>query len=423
MNLFNNYKYKYENFLNKYLLPIFFGLGLLLLLPYTTLFNFLAVKNISGLIYRAVILFVIYLFFGLSLLFSKKIPNKWVILALSIYLICSILSLIITPTIHPNVDIPKKEFAIGITEILSTIIAVFIAIYFLKNFHPTNKSIKFTFIVTICFVVFLCLYTYIFELKSIVNTFTNENGWNYDVKSIFDAKTEYGFALLIGSVVAVLYAEKFQKFSLYFIPCFFLLNSLISRTKTALLCISLLLFLMLIEHFIKNKNNKILKFLLLMVIIFFIISILIITIPVFQKGIFKNIKEIIIDDGIVVLKDRAIKFNNIFANINNPFNVIFGCGERITNFAISPAKLSGDSLYVSIYATGGIIKSILYIFGIIFTIRYCLKTDDKFNKIFIRIVIISIFLISGFFEDDTIIGIKYTSLILMPLVFATNNIL
>ena len=134
------------------------------------------------------------------------------------------------------------------------------------------------------------------------------------------------------------------------------------------------------------------------------------------------ITKVIFADGIVVVNDRLTKSQQVLNSIKSPFNIIFGCGERITNYLIAPAKISGDEVYVSTFATGGLIKMSLYVFLIIYIFyKYINNSVSKPIKL-MQCIILSAYLIAGLFESDSLVGIN-TGLLLTFAIYSSNSII
>ena len=189
----------------------------------------------------------------------------------------------------------------------------------------------------------------------------------------------------------------------------------ISRSKTSLFVTSILLLAILIYHTIitwnKHKKTWITFYivsvctLLLFSIFLFIDSLR----PSFLDRLHYYFTNVIHNDGIVVMEDRIRKWGNLFANITNPFNIIFGLGERISKTIVILFKgaSDGDSVYVYNYASGDILKTVLYIALIVITLKYYLNAVKEKRKLSLIAFFCSIvILIAGLTEDDSIVGLS-----------------
>lgn len=418
------YLNKFNILINKYLVFIIFFFGLLSLLPNIICFKSLSVSTTAGIIYRAIIFGIILILFLFVLLLNKKRPNKYILIACSIYLITNIISIFISPVIK-NIEVPLLQQFVGLSVIAGNIITVFLSFFLLNSYESNKKYIDILTYILIAVGVILCLYTYIFEYQDIINTFTKEYGWNYDVTSIFVEKTTYGYCLLFISIYTIIYSLTRKKYWFYLFVVFFLLNSVIARTKTTVLCLSILLIGVLIYHIINSWNNYKKRWIIaLSISLSLILIFLILTIA--EVGFFgtinRFISEVIIGDGIVVVKDRLSKLGNIFSSVNYPLGILFGCGERITNYIIAPAKICGDNIYASVYATGGIVKSVLYILLIVYIFYKYIKNENTKSIKFMQCLILSVFLIAGLFEDDSLIGLNSTYLFITVAIFGSNSL-
>lgn len=417
-------KQKIQSFIEKYLIYIVTFVGFLSLLPYITVFKALEINNTLGVVYRGLVLFLsCVIFLGAFFIYKDK-ANLKAILLVSIYAITNILTIFLSPAIN-KIEVPLFQQGIGLTVIAGNIISVFAALFFLNEANISKNTLKVLTHIFITFGLFLCLYTYVFEYKEIINTFTKDYGWNYDVKSIFTSKTSYGFCLFAISTYAIVYALTNKKYYYYIFPVFFLINAFISRSKTTILCLLILLLGVLIYYIITswNKYKKTWIVVLSILLGLGVIGLLLVLLKVGPFAILnKFLNDVIIHDGVVVTQDRISRSSNVLNAINNPFNIIFGCGERTTNYIIAPAKISGDEVYITNYATGGIIKSVLYFVLIGYIIYKYIKSDLPKSTKFMQFVILFAFLVAGIFEFDSLIGLN-TSLIITPIIFNSNNFL
>ena len=264
----------------------------------------------------------------------------------------------------------------------------------------------------------LCLYTYIFQYREIANMFVKDDGWNYDVTSIFQTKTTYGFCLLIISVFSVIYILNTKKYWMYVFPSFFFANSILIASKKSILCIGILLISVLIYHLLRNLKNNEKKWGAIFGVSLFVITLLLlfIFVPQMRFGIFNDfynfISKVIIQDGITVMQDRIQKVSSIINATKYPFGIIFGTGEGIGSYVLSQsgAYIGGDCIYATIYSTGGIIKLILYLLFVSYIVYKIIKMEKSKDYKFFRILFISIILICGLFEDDSVVGINFSFL-------------
>ena len=274
----------------------------------------------------------------------------------------------------------------------------------------------------------LCLYTYIFQYEAIYHTFNSKYGWNYDVTSIFSVKTEYGFMLYICSIFSIIYVLNTKKYWFYFFPIIFEVNMFISRSKTSILTSSIILITLIVVHIIKSwneyKNRWLVSFAVMGSIFLSILILTILKVGWFEKFNY-YITQVIINDGRVVLEDRFHKWSLLLQAIDNPFNIMFGYGERITPLVLSKCGCAtiGDNIYISTYGVGGLVKLSLYISVIIYILRFTTKRRGPlFNKIIILSMQIS-FIVGGLFEDDSIMGVTMSGLFSSIIFYSCNRMI
>lgn len=412
----------YKSFISKYLTFVILFFAFLSMLTYVV--PVFSINNQAGLIYRGVVSVIIFILIVSSLILFKIRPSNLTLILLFVYLVSGILSVAIAPTLL-NTDISTINYLAATFSLVMNCLSVISIITIFNQFNIDPKMIKITCWIVIGFTLFLILYSYCAQMDQIIATFTKEYGWNYDVKSIFTEKTSYGFCLLIGSVFAVFLALFTKKYWIYAFPVFFLVNTFISRNKTAALATIVLLLAVLIYHIItsfkKYKKAWIITLsvsfgvILLFILLIFVDSIR----PAAFDNIYKFFNEVIIHDGQVVLEDRFNKWSSLVNTVNkNTFTIFFGLGDRLST-QILP-KISGyqvsDSVYVVNYAYGGLVKFLLYFvfLGYFYyqIIRYQKNTLAKFTSL----LFLSITCVAGVFEDDNIIGYSMNALyLLIPL--------
>ncbi len=223
----------------------------------------------------------------------------------------------------------------------------------------------------------------------------------------------------------------FNKNNLYFLflPFYFGINAFISRNKTSLLFIVLLIISSLIMFTIKNRKEKQKQLVItysILIGIILIFSLLTFVEPI-RFGIFDKfyyfIKTSIFENGKTVLIDRFDKWNAVFQRMK-PFGYTFGYGEKLTQLIFNAYNTPlGDNIYITSLCTGGAIKLLLLLILIIFIFKTYYKSNFTiYKKILITIVIGSL-LLAGLFEDDYIYGFNVTALFAAPFVFCSNKII
>ena len=404
----DNIRNRVTPFLNKYLLLFLLYFALLTLLPYVSFFKVLQANYTSGIIYRGILASIIGLFFIFVIFIYKSKLPIYVWICTGIYLISQIITIFVTPAMK-QVDIPMLTTIMGLGQatIISISVICYLAIFKYSEFD--KKIIDIACLFMIFFGLFLCIYSYIFEWEDIYHTFNTIYGWNYDVTSIFTMKTEYGFTLYMCSIFSIFYILNNKKYWMYIIPIFFLINMFISRSKTSILCTTIILVTLLVIHIIQSWN-KYKKYWIISFITVGIIAAILIILTALKVGWFERfnyyITQVILGDAKVVMADRIHKWSLLLNAMDNPFNIIFGYGERITPLVLSDCGCAtiGDNIYLSNYGIGGIIKFGLYII-LAFLIAIC--SWKKINNIILKIIVLVVqisFLMGGLFEDDSIIG-------------------
>ena len=419
----NSFKNKYIEFIEKYLIFILFGFGVLTLFPYITAFKGLEANNNAGIIYRGIVAGLLIILFVIGLICYRKIPNKWIILGSILYLTTQLITIFASPLIK-QIEVPVLQQIVGTGMIFTNIMTVFVACYLLNDHQINIESLNIACYFLLGIGVAVCLYTYIFQYKEIGSVLSDEHGWNYQVTSIFTTKGVYGFVLLICSIFTVILALNTKKYWMYAFPTFFLFNSFLCRSKTSILCILIILIYLLIYHFSTGwkTHQKQWKIALTISAGIILILCLFTFIPLLCFGPFKTLNhfftQTIFNDGITVTKDRIEKVSVIIKAVDYPLGIMFGCGERITNYIIAPAsaEIRGDNMYATNYATGGIIKFILYIAFAVYAIYKIDKKKGEHRSLSILFIIV--ILLTGLFDDNSILGINLCFLFLAPVLYS-----
>lgn len=421
----DNIRNRATPFLNRYLLLFLLTFALLTLLPYVSFFRPLQANYTSGLIYRGILATIIGIFFiFVFFIYKTKLPI-YVWIGVGTYLISQVITIFVTPTMK-QVDIPTLATIMGLGQ--ATIISISVICYLtvFKYSEFDKKIIDIACLFMIFLGLFLCIYSYIFEWEDIYHTFNTIYGWNYDVTSIFTMKTEYGFTLYMCSIFSIFYILNNKKYWMYIIPIFFLINMFISRSKTSILCASIILATLLTMH-ITQSWDKQKRYWIIGFVAFGAATTTIIILTVCRIGWFEKfgyyITQVILGDAKTVLDDRIHKWSLLLKAVNNTFNIVFGHGERITPLVLSECGCAtiGDNIYLSNYGVGGIIKFILYI--ILATTMIIISWKNN-KKIPIKVVVISIqlsLLIGGIFEDDSITGITMSGLFSSIIFYSCNK--
>ena len=418
-----NFQQKFVNFTEKYLIYFFIGFGILTLLPNISVFSELQRNSTGGTIYRGFVLGLIFSLFLIGLLCYKKIPNKTIILGCVVYITTQLITIFVSPLIK-QVEVPVLQSVEGLGTIFANVMSVFIG-YFLLTSHKFNQdklNIVCYFLLGIG--VAVCLYTYIFQYKEIGSVLTDEHGWNFQVTSVFTSKNYYGFILLIVSIFTVILALNTKKYWLYAFPGFFLFNAFLCRAKYSIIFIFVILIAVLIHHLKNDYKNHEKVWNIALGVSFGVIAILCIFtfVPLLNFGPFAKIsyfiKNTILNDGVTVMKDRYMKSANIIKAVDYPLGILFGCGERITNYIIAPAgaEIRGDNMYATNYATGGIIKFVLYIAFAVYTIYKIYKKKGEHRSLSILFIIV--ILLTGLFDDNSIVGINLCFLFLAEVLYS-----
>lgn len=407
---------------------IFFLIGFAFVTMLTYVFKDLAFTNVGGIIYRCFSAALILAFAFFYFYKNTKIINLKTIIPLSIYVICGIVATSVSPVIiHANVS--AKYYVESFFTLLMNAVSIFVLLDHLSNKHEEYEHRNLICYTVVWFTFFLTISTYVFQFKEIGKSFTEPDGWNYSVTSIFYIKTIYGYLLLMGSIFAIILM--FNKDNIYFLflPFYFGINAFISRNKTSLLFIILLIVGSLILFTIKNRKEKQKQLIIVYSILaglILILSLLTLVEPL-RFGIFEKfyyfIKTSIFENGKTVLVDRFNKWGAVFQRMK-PFGYCLGYGEKLTQLIFNAYNTPlGDNIYITTLCTGGVIKLLLLLLliGFIFKIYY--KSNFTiYKKILITLVVGSL-LLAGLFEDDYIYGFNVTSLFAAPFVFCSNKII
>lgn len=417
---------KVSQFVKKY--SIFFILGFAFLTMFTYTFKELAFTNTGGIIYRcfvSAIILAFALFYFYKNYKSLKIRN---ILPVTIYLVAGLIAACATPAIL-HLKVSGKIYFESIATLFLNALSVFVFLDHLSNKHEEYEHANLVCYVVVWFVFFLTISTYVFQFKEIGKSFSEPDGWNYSVTSIFYTKTIYGYMLFIGSIFAIILM--FNKNTLYFlfVPFYFAINSFISRNKTSLLFIILMMLVALILFTIKNRKTKQKELTITISVIGGLVTLfcMLTFIEPIRFGIFDKlyyfIKTSIFENGKTVIQDRFNKWGAALQQLN-PFGYIFGYGEKLGPLVFNKygTPLS-DSAYLTTLGFGGIIKLSLLILLIFFVIRNSVKSDYSINKKILSITLIGCILLAGILEDDYIYGFNITSLFAAPVIYCSNKII
>lgn len=421
-------KNKLISFYSSYSIYLILLFGFLAMFTYV--FPSLAANEYAGITYRGIVSGLAIIVAIVGYIVNRHIPNKKVLILLAIYIVGNILAIFIAPTmIKPAANISPRTYVMAVG--LAVINALSIIVYLSLTNHSslTDKNIKIICYIMMAFGVFLAIFSYCAQHEAIYQTFTNEHGWNYDVTSIFYSKTIYGLALLVTSLFTIVHIFRTKHYWWYLLVIFFLANMLISRSKTPLLFVSLFLIVLFIYHlldsFYRHKIAWIIS--ISVVVILLILLSLFIFVPSLRNGFFNDLynflTKTIINDGKVVIEDRLNKYGYIFSHLNNPFLVIFGCGEKIAIYLLYDSRVMvGDSVYVTNYATGGLIKFSLYLLLVIYVTIFNFKKANTKQEKFLSLSISLVILLSGLLEDDNLYGIGMIPLFLAPLFYSSSSL-
>lgn len=417
---------KWSQFVKRYSLFFILGFGFLALVPYI-------VKNLTftttgGIIYRGFVSALILVFAIFYFYKNTKSFNLKLIVPISIYIVCGIVATFVTPSIvHANVS--WKIYLESLITIGLNALSIFLFLDHLSSKNEEYENNNLVCWIVVWFAIFLTISTYVFQFKEIGKSFTETDGWNYSVTSIFYIKTTYGYMLFVGSIFAIIIMFNKNTIFYLFIPFYFAINAFISRNKTSLIFIILLIISSFILYTIKNRRQKQKEILITVSVVggfVAILSLLTFVEPI-RFGIFNNIyyfvKTSIFENAKTVMLDRLDKWGAVFQNMK-PFGYTLGYGEKLSMLIFNAygTPLS-DSTYVVAIGTGGIIKLILLLLLIFYIFKIYFRSDFSIYKKTLITIVITCVLLAGFFEDDYIYGFNFTSLFAMPFIFASNKII
>lgn len=408
---------KIKNFLNVNLMYVLFGFGLLSLLPYVSTFKLDASTN-AGIIYRGVIFGLLAILFLVGLVCYRQLPNKKILIACLVYMVTQMVTIFVSPLIK-DVEIPALQSVIGVGMIFSNIISVFIVCYIFKYQSTDHEKLNLISYILLGISVALCLYTYIFQNKEIGMSLRGECGIASPVTSIFTNSEIYGFILLVATISTVILALNTKRYWLNAFPAFFLVNVFLSKNRLALTTIVIILISLLIHHLIHNLKGNEKKWEITLFVGFAVMLILnlLIFVPAMSFGPFATlgsyIKTSLINDGITIMKDRFVTSSSLMQSVDYPLGIMFGTGERVQSLILSYSS-SGNIIYVTNYAVGGIIKFILYLGFIAFVIYKVIKR--KGEHLFFSLLFISLILLIGIFSEISLLGINVYFLLLAPFI-------
>ncbi|MCQ2815096.1 MAG: hypothetical protein MJ227_02255 [Bacilli bacterium] len=408
---------KLISFIGKNLIYFLFGFGLLALLPYVSTFKLDASTN-AGTIYRGIIFGLLALLFLVGLACYRKLPNKKILIACLVYMVTQMVAIFVSPLIK-EVEIPTLQSVIGVGMIFSNIISVFIVCYIFKYQSTDHEKLNLISYILLGISVALCLYTYIFQYKEIGMSLRGECGISSPVTSIFTNGEIYGFILLISTISTVILGLNTKRYWLYAFPAFFLVNAFLSKNRLALIAIVIILIALLIHHFIHNLKGNEKKWEITLFVGFAVLLILnlLIFVPAMSFGPFATlgsyIKTIFINDGITIMKDRFATASSLMQSVDYPLGILFGAGEKVQSL-ILPYSSSGNIIYVTNYAVGGIVKFALYLGFIAFVIYKVIKR--KGEHLFFSLLFISLIVSIGIFSEVSLLGINVYFLLLAPFI-------
>lgn len=421
----NNFINRAKTLLSKYLpfIVLFFAF----VSSFTYIFDGLNMNTTGGKVYRMIFAILEFILLAFAFVVYKIRASKPIMVCVCLYFVCNLVAIFASSTVV-GIEITTFAKLSGVFSLVCNCLLILLAVYLINNYSPDKDILRISLYAIVWFAIFLCIETYVFQFRQIGSTFSSDHGWTYSVTSIFLTKTTYGFCLFVASVCSAILVIITKKYWLYAATGFFAVNAVISRNKTALVCIVILLIAMLIYHFVNSYKNH--KKQWLIAIGSGVLAISIFFVAVFLSApnpLQKFFSETIFNDGITVVKDRFEKWSKVIEAMNShPFLIIFGCGERsylpILN-GLGAMHVS-DSTYIVNYAVGGIIKSILYIsFAVYLIVKIAKNKNDKSYK-FISLLNLSLFLLEGFMEEANIIGSSMFSLFLfipLFLVFSFNK--
>ena len=409
---------------------IIFGLGLFfyffllllsVLVPDLRIGNNLIVS--PAFIYRSII-FTLFFIFVVILCVKKNRSINYVFgFLLLIFLITNILAIFI-PIDGSSVSITSKFMAL--LYLISVIFTVFAFFEVLPKYLTKNTFLVFFILIDLVMVV-CCLYSLIVESNDIIAAFTakGEDAHFHQIHSFFDNKNSYGFMIFV-SIIGTLFIYKWVKNKwLYVLLTFFAINLIISRAKTALILIGVLLLIYGIYKLIATFNDHKLRNILIVSFIALFVAIFMMAVFVpsiynsstFLSNLSNYVKEAFIGQGIRSVKARL---NNL-ANAGSLFlapRIIIGYGEYICReYANTCCIVLGpiDNAYIYNLLAGGIFKTILFIYCYYLIFKQAVQLTKLNNtstiyKIFIWSLEI-VLIVYGLFENFQILGSNHSSII------------
>lgn len=328
--------------------------------------RFLDILGISmlGSIQQNYVLYFVYAL-GLinALLFKKHISNKVIIFSF-LFTIFSLISTIFFKKMDLNVFIYQTFW--------------FLVFYLCSNNLETIKTPN-----------FLKLLKIILPLTVIIYL-----AWILNFDGIRTSNINGIYYIVMLSPIIFIYEKKSIK---YFTLIGIVLCLLLSVKRTAMIAVSLALFIpTILNHFKKSKNNKIKDILVL----FFGISIFII----FSDYIINFIEHLSIWERFSLLaEDRGSGRIDIYINVLNAFknsnviNILFGNGYNSV-FLNGVAKTSAHNDFLEIIYDYGIISMIFYSLMLLYEIaqvRVLYKNNSNYSKIGISLIVVFIIVSFG----------------------------
>jgi len=277
-----------------------------------------------------------------------------------------------------------------------------------------------------------CLYSLIAEFNDIIAAFTakGEDAHFHQIHSFFDNKNSYGFMIFV-SIIGTLFIYKWVKKKwLYVLLTFFAINLVISRAKTALILIGLLLLINGMYKLITTFNDHRLRNILIVssVALFVAIFMTVVFVPsiynlsTFLSNLSNFVKEAFIGQGIRSVKARLNNLANAGSLFFTP-RIIIGYGEYICReYANTCCIVLGpiDNAYIYNLLAGGIFKTILFIYCYYLIFKQLVRINriDSISTLY-KVILWSleiVLLIYGMFENFQILGSNYSAI--MYLIFS-----
>ena len=239
-----------------------FGLGLFLyffLLLLSVLVPELRIGNnltfSLAFIYRSIIFSLF--FIVVIILFFKKYHsfNYTFGIILLVFFITNIAAIFI-PIDGSKVSMTSKFMAF--LYLISVIFTTFAFFEVLPRYLTKNSFLIFFILIDILMVV-CCLYSLISEFNDIIAAFTakGEDAHFHQIHSFFDNKNSYGFMIFV-AIFCTLFIYKWAKNKwLYVLLVFFAINLVISRAKTSLILVGVMLLIYSVYKLVTTfKNHK-----------------------------------------------------------------------------------------------------------------------------------------------------------------------